>query len=147
MQKIYSSISTCYNFLKEDKTIIGNTHATKIGYYEVYELNNYFINTLMDKCMTNNLTWLINDEKVLKTSFSKKIENYVLVTDILTNNATYVKDELRDNSSYYYNTAISNSMVRNNLNSSYRLILRNYDDFSKIIYDLSDYLVRGESND
>ena len=35
-------------------------------------------------------------------------------------------------------------MIRNNLNSSYQMVIRNYYEFSKMILDISNYLVEGD---
>ena len=105
-------------------------------------LNN-FIDNFNDKCWTSNISWLYIDRKD-KTNFIKSVEQYDGTNKILVNNALYIKQELNDNSSYYYNTAISNAMIRNNLNSSYQMVIRNYYEFSKMILDISNYLVEGD---
>ena len=63
----------------------------------------------------------------------------------LVDNAKFLRNELRDNSSYYFNTGVSNSMIRNNLGSVYQKVVRNYADFSYIVADLTNYLAEGEN--
>lgn len=146
MQHIYSDINYCYGVLTSNETIIGYIEGQNLGYVDVYNLNNYFINSLIDSCYTSNLSWIVKDD-VRGSLVKERLINASLSLDILSYNSSYVKDELRDNSSYYYNTAISNSTIRDDLNSSYRMVLKNYNSFAEIILELSDYLVRGDVNE
>lgn len=139
VDNFHNKINYCYNILEDVNTVFNNN--TFIGYEDVYKLNNYFINYSLDKCFTSNLIWINN---VNNSTLKNEYDNAKFSVDILTNNALYVRDEFKDNSSYYYNTNYFNQTIRNNLDSSYQLILRNYRDFSKIILELSNYLVRGE---
>jgi len=147
LQKISSEISSCYNILNSKEAILGYSEGMEIGYKEVYNLNNYFINDLSDEYFVSNLSWVLRDDELKNSTFGKRVANYNAINDILAYNGSYLKDELRDNSSYYYNTSISNAMIRDNLNSSYRMVARNYYDFSQIVLDLSEYLVGGDYND
>lgn len=144
MQKISSEITACYNILNSNEGLLGKSEGMKLGFNDVYNLNNYFINSLIDQCFISDISWVMKDEVLQDSNFAREVAIQYNVNDILSNNSMYIKDELRDNSSYYYNTAVSNAMIRNDLNSSYRLVLRNYYDFSKIILNLSEYLVRGD---
>lgn len=146
VQGIFSSINSCYNFLSNEDAVLGYKNGDVLGYKRVYDLNKNFSNSLIDMCYISNILWMLKDEEVLKNSHFANMSSYKQIVDILSNNTSYIDTELRDNSSYYYNTEISNSMVRNGLNSSYRMVLRNYDDFSKIILQLSEYLVGGDKN-
>lgn len=143
MQKIYSNINYCYSVMNSEESIISLKNGNSVSYINVYNYNSYFINNMIDKCFTSNLSW-IETENNSSSKIKNMVAEHQLTVDILSNNALYLKNELRNNSSYYYSTKISNSMIRNNLNSSYRLVLSNYNYFSEIILDLSNYLVRGE---
>ena len=139
MNNIYNRINYCYNILSLNDSILGD--KTFLDYKDVNELNNQFINSYIDKCFTTNLSWINN---LSNSKLKDQFYNAKFSVDILINNSLYLRDELRDNSSYYYNTDYFNKRIRNNLESSYQLVLHNYSDFSKIILDLSNYLVRGE---
>ena len=146
VQGIYASLNSCYHVLNGDGAILSNKNAELLSYKEVYDLNKNFKNSLIDMCYISNISWMLKDEEILNTKYLSNLSAYSQTVDILSNNTSYIDTELRDNSSYYYNTEISNATIRNNLNSSYRLILKNYDDFSKIILELSKYLVGGDNN-
>lgn len=143
MQKIYSNIKYCYSVMSADESIIALKNGNSVSYANVYDYNTYFINNMLDKCYTSNLSWITSDS-MANSKVKDIVKNHKLTIDILANNSLYLKNELRNNSSYYYSTSVSNTMIRNNLNSSYRLVLSNYDYFSEIILELSNYLVRGE---
>lgn len=146
MEKIFSSINYCYDKLNTKESVISVKEDDYINYSKVYDYNNYFINTIIDKCFTTNFAWI--DGKEIKDSKIKKLVNtHKLSIKVLTNNALYLKNELQNNSSYYYNNGVSNTVIRNNLNSSYRMVLSNYDYFSQMLLDLSNYLVSGDKND
>ncbi len=142
VEKIYINLKICSEYMSENTTILDNSKEI-FSYYDVYKVNNNFIDNFNDKCWTSNISWLYIDRKN-KTNFIKSVEQYDGTNKILVNNALYIKQELNDNSSYYYNTAISNAMIRNNLNSSYQMVIRNYYEFSKMILDISNYLVEGD---
>ena len=142
VEKIYINLKICSEYMSENTTILDNSKEI-FSYYDVYKVNNNFIDNFNDKCWTSNISWLYIDRKD-KTNFIKSVEQYDGTNKILVNNALYIKQELNDNSSYYYNTAISNAMIRNNLNSSYQMVIRNYYEFSKMILDISNYLVEGD---
>jgi len=142
MNNFYNKVNSCYNILAKSNIIIDED--VFLGYKEVNELNNDFINLYIDKCFTTNLLWI---SSLNNSNLKKQFNNAKFSIDILANNSLYLRNELRDNSSYYYNTNDFNLRIRNNLESSYQLILHNYSDFSKIILDLSNYLVRGEQDD
>lgn len=142
MNNFYNKVNYCYNILVKSNIIINEN--TFLGYKEVNELNNEFINLFVDKCFTTNLLWIGN---LTNSNLKEQFNNAKFSIDILTNNSLYLRNELKDNSSYYYNTDYFNQKIRNNLESSYQLILHNYSDFSKIIMDLSNYLTRGERSD
>ena len=148
MEKVYSKLRICYDYLEDsEEGLLKYGNDAEIGYIEVFNLNNYFLNSLVDKCFTSNISWIIYEEKLKGYELTEDVSVYNDIVNILGSNADYIKSELRDNSSYYYNTAISNAMVRNNLNSSYQSVAKNYYDFSKVILRLSNYLNRGEVND
>ena len=141
MESISSKIGICSTMLKDEGSIYTIENNSNIGFSEVYDLNNYFINTLMDNCFVANISWLIRDENLNETEYSKKVLIYNNYVNSLVDNAKYLRNEMRDNSSYYFNTGISNAMIRNNLGSIYQKVIRNYVDFSGVIADLSKYLV------
>ena len=49
-----------------------------------------------------------------------------------------------NNSSYHYSTDVFKNTVRNEFLSQYNMVINNYKNFSDIILEISDYLVKGE---
>lgn len=141
MESISSKLRVCSTMLKDEGSFYSLPENTEASFAQVYDVNNYFINTLMDKCFISNVSWIIRDENVKSTPYTDKVRIYENYANSLVDNAKYLRLELRDNSSYYFNTGISNAMTRNNIASIYQKVLRNYADFSSIIADLSKYLV------
>lgn len=139
MNSLHSKIKYCYNILNSNDN--GLVAQSYLSYNDVNNLNNWFINSYIDKCFTTNLLSINN---LSNSKLKQQFINSRFSIDILTNNSLYIRDELKDNSSYYYNTNYFNTKIRNNLESSYQFILHNYSDFSNIILELSSYLVRGE---
>ena len=142
MNNFYNKIDYCYTILNNDIELLQENKFLK--YYDVYSLNEYFVNNFVNKCFTLNLSWINN---ISNSYLKEQYTNAKFSIDIITNNSLYLKNELKDNSSYYYNTNYFNEKIRNNLESSYQLILHNYSDFSNIILNLSSYLTRGDRND
>lgn len=140
MHSINNRLAVCYNALNSQKGLFGIRNEN-ITYYDVYELNNNFINSLIDKCFHSNLLWITSskDSKLKEEILSK--QNMI---NTLANNSSYIKDELKGNSSYSYRTTYLQRNVRNDLESTYQFVLHNYYDFSQIILDFSNYLVEGE---
>lgn len=135
MYKIYNNVNACYNLLSSNNSILGNKDVY-VKYKDLYNLNNYLINSLIDKCFTTNLLWISNsnDSKLKENIIDSKY-----IVDMIANNSKYIKSILKDNSTY--------SFIRNDsnmLNNSYQFVLHNYSDFSKIVLDISNYLVNGE---
>lgn len=101
-----------------------------LGYNDVYELNNYFLDQLI------NESWVSN----LKTVDNNKIDNRYV--EVLINNANYVNKELLNNSNFCYDVKDNN--IRNPLQEEYNLVLKNYKDYSFLLIELTKRL--GENN-
>lgn len=114
---LYNNLDYCYNILSNQQYLMQEGRV--IGYYDIYSLNEDFINNLVDKCY--NL-------KLLSSSYGNK---YQLSVNKLGKSALNLKNNLKENSNYFYN---------NDLEKSYNILKQNYSDFSMIIYTLSNFL-------
>lgn len=114
---LYNNLDYCYNILSNQQYLM--QEGMVIGYYDIYSLNEDFINNLVDKCY--NL-------KLLSSSYGNK---YQLSVNKLGKGALNLKNNLKENSNYFYN---------NDLEKSYNILKQNYSDFSMIIYTLSNSL-------
>lgn len=131
-----NSSSQLYNALKYSLGVLKNEGAYRLlpgdllGYKDVYELNNYFIDHVI------NESWIIN---------LQKIDNNVIDQDYvktLINNSNYVNKELLNNSNFHYD--VKGNDIRNTLEEEYGLIIRNYRDYSLLLIELAKGL--GDSN-
>ena len=122
-----------FNLKKRQNNSLNNTLAilknggvfrlipkTKITYHNLYELNNYFINNLINRCWIENLK-----------SINKDRENDKMI-DILISNANYLNSHFIDNGLTLYD-----SYNENKIQDDYYLILKNYLAFSNIILSMS----------
>ena len=100
-----------------------------IGYLELYNLNDYFIESVYNDAWISSIRSLINS-----TEYDEMIS-------IVINNANYIKKDFLNNSNYFNNY---NNKLRNNINDKYHLILKNYKEFSLIILDICSKL--GDNN-
>lgn len=96
----------------------------KLGYTDLYHLNNYFIDSLINNGYISNLK--IN-EKINNTIYEKYMNNLIY-------DANYITRELENNSNYQYD--VFNNKIRDTIVEEYQMILKNYLDFSYIILEM-----------
>ena len=96
----------------------------KVGYERLYELNNYFIDVIINDVWISNLK--LNNK--YNTSFNNEYVNNLI------SNANYINKELLNNSNFSYD--VRNNEVRNTIDEYYRFILNNYKSFSSLILEL-----------
>jgi len=96
----------------------------KLGYNELYELNNYFLEELINEGWISNLR--------LNKEYDNSYNNAYV--NILISDANYVNKEMLNNSNYHYD--IKSNDIRNALNEEYRLIMRNYYNFSLLVLNI-----------
>ena len=93
---------------------------TNITYRDLYELNDYFINNLINKC------WV---EKLKNINKDKSNDEMI---EILINNANYLNSHFIDNGLTLYD-----SYNENKIQDDYYQILKNYLAFSNIVLSMS----------
>ena len=105
----------------------------KITSLDVYNLNNYFIDSLINDGWTASLKNLVKGNDIY--------DNYV---KSLVNNYEYIDKELLDNSNYWYK--VDDTSIRDNLEEQYKSVLTNYCLYSRmiitIVKDLGDNNVK-----
>lgn len=122
---LYVKTKNTLNVLKKDgvyQLLPGST----IGYKELYNLNMYYLDVVI------NTGWISNLKDVVNNSDYNEMVNH------LVNDANYVHKELLNNSNFHYD--VKNNPVRNGINDEYNFILSNYQSFSKIILNISKRL-------
>ena len=96
----------------------------KLSYLDLYNLNNYFIDVLINEGWMFRLSQI--DE--LNNDYNKE---YI---DILIKNADYLNKELTNNSNFEYTF---NKNIRDTIKEEYQYILNNYQKFSFLIMKIS----------
>ena len=127
------SKSTNNNYLKRLVYLLKNDGlykkipGDKLKYEDLYYLNNYFLDTI------------INDGYI--GNFQTNIEFIGVYDEYINNlifNANYVGREIENNSNYQYD--VLNNEVRDVMIEQYKMILNIYRDFSYIILEMCDSL-------
>jgi hypothetical protein len=91
---------------------------------DLYNLNNYFVDTLINEGWTAYLKELVVEDNTLYTSYIKT----------LVSSYNYVNKELLDNSNYYYK--VRDDDTRDILQEQYNSILNNYCSYSRIVLNV-----------
>ena len=96
----------------------------KLSYIDLYNLNLYFLDTVINECWVRKLALL--DE--YNTNYNNEfIDNLII-------NAKHLDKELLNNSNYHYNY---NNNTIDEINEEYHLILNNYNKFSVFLLEIS----------
>ena len=122
-----------YNLGKKSNSNLNSTFATlknggvfrlipktKLTYRDLYELNNYFINDIINNC------WFSKLKEINKSDMNNKI------IEIIINNSEYLNNHFINNGLTLYD-----SYDDNMIQDDYYLILKNYLAFSNVILSIS----------
>ena len=93
---------------------------SKLTYRDLYELNNYFINDIINNCWVQKLKELNKSEENSK------------IMEMLINNSKYLNNHFLDNGLSLYD-----SFNESKIQDDYYLILQNYLAFSNIVLSMS----------
>ena len=93
--------------------------STKITYYDLYILNNYFMNDIIDNCWVVSLKGLNKDE------------NNDKIVNLLINNSKYLDSHFNDNGIILYDSYNIDS-----IKNDYNMILKNYLSFSDVLLSI-----------
>ena len=144
MEKLRGNLKICFDFLNDDEGLSGIKLNDHIKPFDLYQINSYFVNEIINRCWISSLGFINLEENDYEGYFDDVFPQYDRSVKLLTNNSNYVKDELLNNSSYHYNTLVTKNTVRNDFLSQYNMVINNYKVFSDIIVEISDFLVKGE---
>ncbi len=116
---LYPSLYSTFNVLKNGGVfrLIPNS---KLNYHDLYELNDYFINKIINECWVSKLK-----------SFNKN-SNIQRVVDVLINNSKNLNNHFLDNGLTLYDSYNENKII-----DDYTSILKNYVIFSEVILSIS----------
>ena len=96
---------------------------TKLSYHDLYDLNDYFIERLINDC------W------VRYFNMTKLGSSHNDIANMLISNANYINSHLTDNSLTLYDSKDDSKII-----DDYHFIVRNYVMYSNIILDLCNSL-------
>ena len=144
MEKLRSKVTVCLNELKKDKTVYRLNNNDRVKPFDLYEVNINFLNGIINQCWVSGFSFINIDDNNYNGYFKEIFPRYNQTVNLLVDNSNYVKLELMNNSSYHYSTDVFKNTVRNEFLSQYNMVINNYKNFSDIILEISDYLVKGE---
>ena len=123
--KTYYSLHNTLSLMKNDG-VYRLLPGSKLGYYELYTLNNYFIETIV------NSGWISSLKQI--NSFNSNLNDSFI--NVLINSSNYINKEILNNSNYHYD--VKNNEIRKTIDEEYNAILANYKNFSNLILELCD---------
>lgn len=100
--------------------------GSELGYYDLYTLNNYFIDIIINNGWISTLKQVDNFNTTINDSF----------INALVNNSDYINKEILNNSNYHYD--VKRNEIRKTIDEEYKAILSNYKNFSDLILELCD---------
>ena len=95
---------------------------TELNYIDLYNLNTYFLDTLI------NDGWLVNLRET-KEIYKKNIQ-------MMIDFANYINKELLNNSNFHYD--VKNNEIRSSINEEYKMILNNYKEYSSLLLGICE---------
>ena len=140
-RNLYNKVSTCRNILKSEGTLYTLQTNQTLSSYDVYKLGEAFQANILNVCYATLLSYL--NEKDIPTTYKNLGSLIQSNVNILSNQTMFALDEIKNNSSYYFNTNISSATIRNNLLSDYNIIASSYNEFAKMVLNLSEVLNEG----
>ena len=113
--KNITSLTRSLNVLK-DGGVFRLIPNTKLTYYDLYNLNDYFMNDIINNC------WISNLKSINKDKSNEEMIN------VLISNSEYLEEHFTNNGLTLYD-----SYSETNIQNDYKLVLNNYLAFSRII--------------
>lgn len=120
--KLYISLEKTANYMKKSG-VFRLVPKAKLTYKDLYELNDYFIEELINNCWIHSI-------KELDISIK-----YQEVINMLVNNSNYINSIFTNNSLILYDDTLDNKIADN-----YHFILKNYLMYSNVILNLCNEL-------
>ena len=120
--KAYSYLNDTYKVLK-DGGVFRLMPKTKLTYRNLYELNDYFMNDIINNC------WVLKLKGINKDSVNEKMMT------LLINNSKYLNNHFLNNGLTLYDT-LSDNLIQDD----YDLILKNYDTFVDVVFNIYNSL-------
>ena len=120
--KLYTSLSKSVDVMKKNG-VFRLVPKTELNYTKLYELNDYFLEELI------NNNWLVN---IKELDISHKYQDTI---NLLSKNSVYLNSILTNNSLILYDNSLDTRIEDN-----YHFILSNYKAYSNIILDMCNEL-------
>lgn len=135
---VTNKLEVCVNSFRNE-TFTNIRSKNRIDIIDVYNFSESFSNDVLNDCIVYQMYDLTYDDN---SSISISSENKKLlrlyINDILQD-TSYLKKDLDSNSSYFYNTDISNSMIKSEVRDGFYEVLSAYKRALKLVEYISDY--------
>ena len=119
---LYLTINYVMTSLKNDG-VFRLMPNSKISYQELYSLNDYFMETLINNCWVSHLKQINKDSSLEE------------MVKLLINDTNYMRTILVNNS-----LTLSEARGNDLINNDYQFILKNYERFSYVVLEISKTL-------
>ncbi len=123
--KLYLALTKTVNNMKKNG-VFRLVPKSKLNYKNLYELNDYFMEELI------NNSWVHNIQEL---NISNKYQNTI---DMLVSNSNYINSIFNSNSLILFDGKLNNK-----IDDNYHFILRNYLMYSNVILDMCNELGGG----
>lgn len=131
-------LNNCVNTF-ENTTFNSMRNKDKITIVDVYKLRESYENDILNKCIVNNLHWLINVDESYGTYLMNNKDLSNLYIDTLSGATAYLKKDLLNNSSYYYNTSIASMSTLDNTRDGFAEVMDAYNKAAKFVLYVSEW--------
>ena len=139
MNLIKQNLANCITSF-HNPTIEELRNKNKITIVDVYKLRESYENDILNKCVVNNLYWLLTPDPSYGEYLTNNTEITKLYMDtLLTSSTAYLKKDLLNNSSYYYNTSIASISILDNTRDGFYEVMDAYNRVAKLVLYVSDW--------
>lgn len=138
--KVQMKLKQCVSSFRND-TFTELRKENLIDIKDVYKFSESLSNDVLNDCIVFQLYELTTDNFIDNEYIeqNKKMLQYYM--DDLLQDGSYLKKDLGGNSSYFYNTDITNSMVKNDVRDGFYEVLSSYQRALNFVELISDWFI------
>ncbi len=137
-------INTCYKYLTDEESLIKLKTGDMISDYDIYVLNEFFNEKIVDECWVKSLSDYYYNSDNYQGYFKYFMKGNSDYISNIASQSTYLKKELKSNYNVHYINDNSLITSRNELLEHLNLLMSIYNNTSKLVYNMSNYLVDGD---
>ncbi len=139
MLVVQDNLKSCVNSF-HNETFESMSGKNKISIVDVYNLRESYENNVLNDCIVGNLHWTTNlSDTNINSSYLVQNQSMInLYVKSLSNETTYLRNDLINNSSYFFNTT-SASFVKNNTRDGFYEVMNAYNRAANYVVFISDW--------